>query len=93
MRDLEKLIAAAYATRSSGSDFDINAVLAEYLQYRDGTPDVSESQGFKDTIGNWVLTRVPAARDHEPVRTREARDRLFEQALHLGFSEEINALT
>lgn len=92
VRDLEKLIAAAHATQANGTTFDLNATLAGYLEYRDGTPDVSESQGFKDTIGNWILTRVPAARDHEPARTREARDRLFAQALQLGFGEEAMAL-
>jgi hypothetical protein len=94
VRDLEKLIAAGYAARTSGSAFDISLILSEYRRYMNDAPDVfPESRRVKNTIGDWILTRMPAAREHESARTREARDRLFAQAKRLGFGEEISSMT
>ncbi len=85
VRDLEKLIAAGRSEERSARQINIADVLENYRNYRDTTPDASETRGFKDTLGNWALRRIPGAQDFEPLAVQNARDRLFHRAVQFGF--------
>lgn len=88
IRELESLVAAARVHRErTGTPFDLATVLARYDEYREQAPDADRDpvNGFKDGLGNWVLRAQEHARDSEPAVLAEARGRLFDQALELGF--------
>jgi hypothetical protein len=88
VRELESLVAAARGHwERTGTCFDLVTVLAKYDEYREQAPDADRDpvNGFKDGIGNWVLRTQEHARDSEPAVLTQARGRLFDQALELGF--------
>lgn len=92
VRELESLVAAARGHRErTGTHFDLATVLAKYDEYREQAPDADRDpvNGFKDGIGNWVLRTQEHARDSEPAVLTQARGRLFDQALELGFPEAL----
>ncbi len=85
VRDLERLVAAARIVGSDGTG--VAELVQRYLEYRDGVPDAHETFGFKDGLGGWLAAELPEMKDSEPRIVAEARDRLFERALELGFGE------
>src|SRR5690606_36868591 len=88
VRELETLVAAARAHRQrTNQPFDLSATLAKYQEYREQAPDAERDpvKGFKDGLGNWLLRTLEHARDSEPAILEQARGRLFDEALALGF--------
>lgn len=88
VRELETLVAAARAHRQrTNQTFDLAATIAKYQEYREQTPDADRDpvKGFKDGLGNWVLRTLEHAHDSEPAILEEARKRVFDEALALGF--------
>lgn len=88
VRELESLVGAARAHRQrTNQPFDLEAILAKYLEYREQAPDADRDpvKGFKDGLGNWVLRTLEHARDFEPASLELARKRLYDEALALGF--------
>jgi hypothetical protein len=88
VRELETLVAAARAHRQrTGQPFDLAATLEKYHQHREQAPDVDQDpiKGFKDSLGNWLLRTLEHASKFEPAILEQARQRLFDEALRIGF--------
>lgn len=88
IRELETLVGAARGHREqTGTRFDLLAVLRMYQNYREQARDADRdpTTGFKDGLGNWVIRTQAHACDSEPDVIAKARNRLFEEALELGF--------
>jgi hypothetical protein len=88
VRELEALVAAARAhQRQTSQPFDLSGTLAKYQEYREQAPDADRDplKGFKDGLGNWVLRTLVHVRESEPAVLEQARQRLFDEALELGF--------
>jgi hypothetical protein len=92
IRELEALVAAARGHRErTGKCFDLVSVIGKYHEYREQAPDVDRgpAPGFKDGLGNWILRNQTYARDSEPDVLAKARNRLFSEAIELGFPETL----